>query len=152
MLDSNVVDELLADAELLSVVLAAVEEGRVELVVTHVQIDELRAVPGDARRYQLLEILSVAASTEISTAGFVLDLSRLGHGRPFSEPDAERHRAFVGLSGRRAKDALILATADAEGLPLVTMERKSRNLRRFRAAFPSVELLGVDDLRRAAQD
>ena len=151
MLDSNVVDKLLADEDLLASILAAVAAGRLGIVVTHVQRDELAAVSAGERRMRLLEVLERVAPASVATAGFVLDLSRLDHARLFDDDGASRHRGFVGSSQRRAKDALILATAEAEGLPVVTCESKARNLRRFRAWFPTVDLLGLEDLRELAR-
>lgn len=151
MLDSNVVDKLLADEDLLASILAAVAAGRLGIVVTHVQRDELAAVSAGERRMRLLEVLERVAPASVATAGFVLDLSRLDHARLFDDDAASRHRGFVGRSRRRAKDALILATAEAEGLPVVTCESKARNLRRFRTWFPAVDMLGLEDLRELAR-
>jgi hypothetical protein len=148
MLDSNVFDELVRDPDLLDACVTAISESRLLLVVTHIQADELAAIPNtDPRRGELLRDLQHA--TQTFTTGLVLDLSKWGLSSLFSDEDAERHRQYVGASRRRAKDALILPTADRERMPLVTMERKPSNLNRMRRFFPDVELWTLEDLRAA---
>ena len=95
---------------------------------------------------ELLGIVDILQPEDVLTAGFVLDLSRLDKARIMSRADADRHRAYVGESLRRNKDALILATAELEGLPVVTMETKPRNRRRMATWYPAVRLLGLEDL------
>jgi hypothetical protein len=83
----------------------------------------------------------------VITAGAVLGVSRLGMSSFFSDEAARRHQAFVGSDHRRAKDALILATAEREGIPVVTMESKRRKLSRATAHFPDVELWSIQRFR-----
>lgn len=57
----------------------------------------------------------------------------------------------LGSPSDANKDALILATAELEGLPVVTMETKPRNRRRMATWYPAVRLLGLEDLRALAR-
>jgi hypothetical protein len=76
--------------------------------------------------------------------------SRLGMTRWFDEEGAARHRAYVAGSPRRNMDALILAIAEAEGVPFVTAEHKPSNLARMRRYFQTVDILTPPDLWAAA--
>lgn len=118
--------------------------------MTHVQADELAAIPDTDAAYRtcLIDHLEHLAAP-IVTTGVALDVSRFDQSALFSAEEAERHRLFVGDDHRRAKDALILATAERERIPLVTMESKPRKLRRARRYFPAVELWSIEDFRAA---
>jgi len=146
LLDSNVVDELLARPDLRRHFQERVVAHNLEVFVTHVQWDEVAATPSSASRADLLTVLRTIGATEVPTSGFVIGVSRLDMARLTSSEDAARHRAYVGRSTRRSRDALLLATAEREGLVFVTQEVKPRNLARMRAHFPAVEIIGVDDV------
>lgn len=147
MLDSNAIDPLLDDAAFLAAVVSAIATGRLALVVTHIQADEL-AEAKDPRRSALLAAIEVIGPANVSTAGFVLNVSRLDRAALFDDAGAARHDAFVGdTEGRRhtrAHDGLIIATAERERIPLVTDERR---LGRVREHYPGVEILGIQALR-----
>jgi predicted nucleic acid-binding protein len=146
LLDSNVIDELLARPDLRRRIQERVAAHELEVFVTHLQWDEVAATPDPARRADLLTALRTIGASEVQTDGFVLRVSRLDMARLTSNEDAERHGAYVGRSARRSRDALLLATAERAGLVFVTQESKPRNLARMRAHFPGVEIISVDDV------
>src|SRR5688500_16702786 len=101
MVDSNVFDVLAEDDELVALCLRHIFGGTLRLVVTHVQADELSAIPLrpsegtiSYRAYLLMHLDRMTAP--VVTAGPVLDLSRFDQSSFFSEGDADRHTRFVG--------------------------------------------------------
>jgi hypothetical protein len=153
MIDTNVVDELARDVTFFESVHEATLRGRIRLLVTSIQVDELLAAPGHT---WLIHVLIWMGAQSVHTAGAVVGggrivSSRLDMTRLLGDVESVRHRNYVGDVPRRSMDALILGTAQAEGVPLVTAERKPRSLSRMRKYFPTVELLTPDDLRSAAR-
>lgn len=149
MLDTNVVDAIRDDADLRGRFLEDIYAGRLQFVVTHVQREELNAVPDPDARAALLGALEVVHPVDVSTSGFVLDRSKFDTARLFDDAGAERHRAFVGKRPRRVADALIFATAERNQLPVMTLESKRANLARFERFFPTVRILGPSEYREA---
>ena len=106
MVDSNVFDELAFDEDLTIKCVAATINGSLELVVTHIQADELAAISDqfpDFRAFVIDHLEHLA--TTVVTAGNVVGISRWGLSSLPSESALARHKAFVGNSPRRAKDA-----------------------------------------------
>src|SRR5687767_8264216 len=95
MVDSNVFDLLVVDRDLLAACLRAIVGESLTLVVTHVQADELAAIPDVHSEYRalLIEALEHLAETVV-TAGAVVSISRLDLSSFFSEEAAARHELF----------------------------------------------------------
>jgi hypothetical protein len=111
--------------------LAAVA-GRVELLTTHVQEDEdLRGSTAAAR----------LPLRKVKTHGAVLGLSRLGEAR-FG--DVELIRALRDGNLAHSPDAIITATASAEGAVLVIRDRKA--VARLKRSGLDLEVWGPDEL------
>lgn len=127
LVDSNVLDAIIDDGAL-PLVRRLHERGALELLVTHVQEDELAAVPAPRRA-----LLAAVPRTLIPTHGLILDVSRLDQARLGSEGVIEALRA-----ARRGgtPDALIGATAEGEGLALVTDDRRLRTRVRAELSVP----------------
>ncbi|HEY3843146.1 MAG TPA: type II toxin-antitoxin system VapC family toxin [Acidimicrobiales bacterium] len=112
MVDGNIADALIADPEAEQAVVRACEVGHLVLFTTHVQLDEMGRAPVD-KRDRLLGL----PWTKMPTSDFVLDVSKLGEARL---GDGVTVEAIRGQPGKRTNDALIGATADLEGVVLVT--------------------------------
>jgi predicted nucleic acid-binding protein len=121
VLDSNAVDPLLDLPGAYEAVLTALDAGRVELLFTHVNIDELAAVPDLDRRSRLLLTL-VDIGRLVPTGAFALDVSRLNFAR--LNEDIDVVEALRSGNVDHTRDALIAATAIYEGCALVTNERR----------------------------
>lgn len=119
MLDSNAFDALALDDQVRSVVSSAVERGTLDLVVTHVQMDELDATPDPKRA--ALRRLTVSATY---TSGFVFDVSRMDMAALSTDEEAAIFDAVTGGNRRHGKDALILLTARREGIAVVTNDER----------------------------
>jgi hypothetical protein len=133
MLDSNVFDHLLKDAQVCGLLEELVDSGRVTLLSTHVQRDELAAKTDDLEKRAALLECHDRLTRSVPTGAFVLDVSRF---------DAARFGPAVGeaafddvlrtpRAGRRdgmpghTNDALITDTALAEDAILVSSEEIS---------------------------
>lgn len=102
MLDSNAFDALALDDHVRVLVGSAVEAGALDLVVTHVQMDEVGKTP-DPKRTALLR-LTVSMTY---TSGIVLDVSRLDMA-VFSTPEEDVIFDAVTVGNpRHNEDALI---------------------------------------------
>jgi hypothetical protein len=113
MLDTNVVDELVADSGLVNVLRQSVESGKSELLITHLQIDEVMNTGDDkrAKREALVQLLAELPATRVSTYDFVLGLSRLDNAMLASDEHAQMFLELTGGNLRHNEDALIVLTA-----------------------------------------
>ena len=113
MLDTNVIDELFVDPSLVARLRLAVDDGAVELLITHVQIDEvLNMGPAKrAKREALVQVLAALPAHRVPSYGFVLDLSRLDNSMLASESHAATFLELTGSNPRHNEDALIVLTA-----------------------------------------
>ncbi len=122
MLDTMVFDRIVADAAFGEAVRAAVRSGSITIVTTHIQEDQIAAIPADEKRNAIMRI----PRRVVPTTGFVLDVSRLGMAR-FAD---EETSATIERIGRRhlrtVKDALIAASTHDEAEALVTEDQMLR--------------------------
>jgi predicted nucleic acid-binding protein len=130
MLDSNAVNPLALDPEVDALMREAVSAGRLELVTASlVQRDEVDASKDDevkrAALVRFIDEVTVPADTPVFVLGVSrLDVDRLG---AVDEADATYKEVQIG-SRRHSEDAVILVTAQREGIPVVTNEtRRLRN-------------------------
>jgi predicted nucleic acid-binding protein len=127
MLDTHLLDELLDDPDLAQLLIRRVGDGAVELLVTHLQLDEVAAIPDSKsqRRLALDQLLATLPATRIPTYGFVVGRSRLNEARITDDVGAALiERLRVEHAGNTA-DAVIAATAWREGATLVTNDRRA---------------------------
>jgi hypothetical protein len=115
VIDTNIHDLIADTPGANALVQRLVAAGRIELIVTHLQQDELsNASP--ARRQKLREI----PTTQVPTADFILGVSRLDHARL---GDGQVLEAVRGTPTHTI-DGEIAATAALEGAWLVTEDRR----------------------------
>jgi rRNA-processing protein FCF1 len=120
IIDSNVYDVLVETPKRQRSFIDAHERDLVEFHVTHIQIDEIDAIPDETLRNRIAAIPFVVTPTY----GIVLDTSRLALAR-FGEP--ERIDDIRSESGGHTHDALLAATAGYEGAILVTGDHRLTN-------------------------
>lgn len=146
MLDTDAIVRLSESHATSLLVAQRVNEGAIEILTTHVQVDELvRVRDHEALARRLLVLLRVRARL-VSTSIFVLDVNRLDLARLGSaEANAGygRHLGDGTARGRHAEDAVIASTARAEDAALVTLNRRDRN--RFKRGQPDLRLLDWDE-------
>ncbi|MFD7465184.1 hypothetical protein [Streptomyces tendae] len=141
LFDTNAVDPL-TDAHTYDVTRQAVEAGSLEVLYTHVTIDELAEIPDVDRRQQLL-VLLVSIGRIVPTGSTVVDYSRVEFCRVSSDESEAPFEALRSNNLRHTKDALIADTAVFEGCALVTNERRLTNRARARGieVLTSAELV-----------
>ncbi len=131
------------------VVRAAVRGGQLELLFTHVNIDELAAVPDLDRRSRLLLAL-VDFGRLVPTGAFALGFSRLGYARLMD--DVNVVEALRSGNVDHTRDALIASTAVFEQCALVTNEKRltARARERGIEVVTSLDLLTEFGFRQVA--
>jgi predicted nucleic acid-binding protein len=134
LLDSNAYDKVVETDEIRELVMAACAGRQIELLMTHVQEDELRDIADAAKRARVGSLPSVVAATE----GFIIDVSWLGSARVSESKVVEDVR---NDSHRHSRDALLASTAAADGAVLVTADKRLRNF----ATRSGVEVWSPDD-------
>jgi hypothetical protein len=139
VVDSNAMDPLMDLLGAYEAVRAAVDKGDLEVLFTHVTVEELAAIPDYERRCRLL-IFLIDLGRLVSTGTFILGTSRLNFGR--LNDDSESVRALIGHGQTHLRDALIGATALADGCALVTYDSRLT----ARARERGVEVLTTDEL------
>jgi len=118
---------------------ASVSSGELEILFTHVTVDEMAAIPLLEKRQRLLLFL-IALGRLIDTGSVCFDVSRLDFCRLSDDDDA-----FESLRSNKishSRDALIAHTALAEKCSLVTNEKRLT----ARSRDQGIEVLTTTDL------
>jgi predicted nucleic acid-binding protein len=117
MLDSNIFDAIIKDASLIDHLNALSAGGRLTILTTHVQEDELAQIPDPVKREQISKI----RRTYVRTAGGVWGVSKYGMS---TWGDGSQSGCSIGeidsTSHKHTADALIATTASADADVLVT--------------------------------
>lgn len=141
VLDTNAVDAFV-EAGAFGYLVARRDAGCIDLMFTHIAIEELLAI-ADLGRRTLLTLHLVSYARLVPTGVFVLDYSRLGMARlGFGDEPFEAWRA-EGMNNTR--DALVVSAARFERCPVVSNDKRFRG----RANRNGVEAItSVEALRR----
>lgn len=140
--DSNAIDAIVDTPGAYEVLRGAIDRAELEVLYTHITIDELSAISDLDRRRLLLTCLT-GLGQQVPTGAFVLDYSRLDHARLGDEAGAEALENLRSGSLKHTKDGIIASTARSEECALVTNEK-----RRFpnRSREEGIEVISTDDL------
>lgn len=120
-LDTNVFDRIIESEDSLARVKRLAARGAIEIVVTHVQEDELAEIQDEAKRALIARVPRV----QEPTSDFIIGVSRLGMARLGTGAYLEPLRA--SNRSKYTNDALIAASAIWDGVTLVSEERRLRN-------------------------
>ena len=120
-LDTNVFDQIIESEDSLARVERLAARGLIEIVVTHVQEDELAEIQDEPKRARIARVPRV----QEPTSDFIIGVSRLGMARLGTGVHLEPLRA--SNPRKYTNDALIAATAIWDGVTLVSEERRLRN-------------------------
>jgi rRNA-processing protein FCF1 len=132
LFDGNVLDWLIEQPADLATIRESLEDGRLQLIHTHLLLDEPDATPDLEKRAKLAAVRDLLVGQYVPTTGFGFDDSRADEF--FSEEVArrldERLTTENPKTGGRnhAEDALLALTAEAEGAVLVTRDRRLTNM------------------------
>jgi hypothetical protein len=148
LLDTHVVDALAADVGLLEQLRTAVEHGQIKVTITHLQIDEVIAIPDNdkraAHRAALVNVLAHLPAERIPTYGFVVGRSRIGNARVIDDAGSAFIERLRDGNLRHTVDAVLIATAWHEDAVFVTDDRRARRI----ALSNGVKAFNVEELRR----
>ncbi|WP_309029320.1 PIN domain-containing protein [Streptomyces alfalfae] len=121
--DSNAIDPLAVTEGAFEALKEATTSGSLEVLYTHITIDELTAIPDQGRR-SLLVLLMADLGRLVPTGTAAADFSRLNFCRVGSDADSDLLEALRSGNINHTRDALIAATARYERAALVTNERR----------------------------
>jgi len=140
LLDSNALDPLLTQFGAFEALDQAVSSAKLEILFTHITIDEIAAIPELEKRRWLLNLL-VFLGRPILTSGAVVDFSRLNFCRVMADED-DTFEPLRSGNIKHSRDALIAHTALNEGCALITNEKRLAS----RAREQGVEVLTTAEL------
>src|SRR5262245_6990174 len=103
MLDTNIYRLLVADATVLQVVKDQVAAGKVTIITTHTQVDQLAAIPDTAKREAVLSI----PTEQVSTTGAMSEASRRQKTEWPSNETNESNSLAIGMTALVKADALV---------------------------------------------
>jgi hypothetical protein len=121
-IDSNIFNKIVFEPGAFALVERLIRHGAIELLVTHVQIDQVADTPGEGKRKRLQRL--VPWVRVVPTHGALYDVSKYDMAR-YTDAAVERDIDEVQRVNR-ARDALIGVTAKWDGVTLVTEDRKLR--------------------------
>jgi len=111
MLDTNIFDRIIEVPGLAGHLRSLTSSGRLDIVVTHVQEDELARIRDTEKRWAIQQV----PRRSVPTAVFVLDVSRLGQARLGEGHEGGlEYDTLRGENPKRVRDAVIALTAAAE--------------------------------------
>jgi predicted nucleic acid-binding protein len=138
MLDTNVFDRIIETPGLTGQLQSLVGSSRLDIVVTHVQEDELAGIQDTMKRRAIQQV----PRRSVPTAVFVLDVSRLGQARlGEGHEGALEYATLHGENPKRIRDGVIALTAAAEAEELeafVTLD--DRLARRVKAKAKTLKV------------
>ncbi len=124
MFDSNIYDKVIANEALFVQLRSLIDSNQLEIVSTHIQLDELGRIENNAKRESALAV----PSTIVPTMGFVLDVSRLDMAcLDGGNPEIIEYEQIQKGNLKHVEDALIALTAHHEADVLVTEDNKLIN-------------------------
>lgn len=126
MLDTMIYDRIIENPGLIERINVLSNEGKIEILSTHIQDDQLSKIPDSKKRAKISEINRKGVVTD----GFILDLSRLDEAA-FSDGEGISLCDIQSVSNGHTEDALIATTASRDADVLVTEDKRLSN--RFKA-------------------
>jgi hypothetical protein len=125
MIDTNIVHALSADPDTVAMVTKLLANGMLQLLITHLQGDQLSKAPPQIRKTaRTLDL------TMINTDGIVWDVSKWDRSDWADEETKKRLSRVQGMKKRSAKqwaDTLISVTAAGGADVYVTNDKQARN-------------------------
>ncbi|MFD3912753.1 hypothetical protein [Streptomyces sp. NPDC058603] len=121
--DSNAIDQIAESVGAFEALKTAVTAGDLEVLYTHVTMDELTAIPDQERRSWLV-LLMADLGRLVPTGSAAVDFSRVNFCRVGSDADEDLMDALRSGNIKHTRDALIASTARYEKCALVTNERR----------------------------
>ncbi|MDO9326037.1 MAG: hypothetical protein Q7T80_13895 [Methanoregula sp.] len=124
MLDTNTLDYIVNCNCLFEKVISAIKSGEITLFITHIQVDEINAIPDVKAELRLkLQYFIQNYCNRVPTVGLICGISAIGE---CMLSDGKDIMAITNNSRQIGKDALIAATANRGFDYFVTNDDKLR--------------------------
>ena len=145
MLDTNIFDLIIETPGLAEHLQSLAASDRLDIVVTHVQEDELARIPDPEKQRAIQQV----PRRSLPTAVFVLDVSRLGQARlGEGQEGGLEYDTLHGENPKRLRDAVIALTAAAEAVEVEALVTEDDGLaRRVRAKAKTLKVWGFTEFR-----
>jgi hypothetical protein len=118
IVDTPVVYRLAMDPDTEALMREAVTDGHLVLVAAHLRREQVERVPRERRDTLVRFVADVTVQT--TTAGLALDVTRWGGSPGLSNTHASTNETVPIGNPHQSAGALTLATAQREGIPIVT--------------------------------
>jgi len=119
MLDSNVYDKIIEQIGMTEVLAALHHSGQIEIIITHIQEDELSRIPNTNKR----ELVMKVPGNRVTTEGAIWNVSRFGEATFGAGGGDIKIEDIQKGNPNHSEDALIANTAAARADILVTDEK-----------------------------
>jgi rRNA-processing protein FCF1 len=125
LIDGNVLNYLDEHPAALTDIQAALDSGTLRLVGTHILRDQLNKTKGKQpeKWARLTAVVDALQFDDVTTAGFVFDVSRFDQADLMSDDDAALYGTLTSSERNRAEDALLALTARRDRALLVTADK-----------------------------
>ena len=124
LLNSMVYDKLSVDRSSLENVIALCNAGRIEILQTHIQEDQLARTRDEGRRIRLLGVMHAIPASKVSTRGAAWGLSKWDRCR-WSDASGG-HIDVADRKPAQHADALLVSTAASEADVFITEDKRLR--------------------------
>ena len=126
LLDGNVFDELLINAELKRLMFKFSHAGLIRLISTHVEKDEIDAIPFEkAEKWAQINVLRGELKiSQVPASGLLLDLSKLGETKFISHQEMEKLVNSINGNLNYINDSVLAMTAKENDATLITNDVK----------------------------
>ena len=126
LLDGNIFDELLINAELKRLMLKFSHTGRIKFISTHVEKDEIDAIPFEkAEKWVQINLLrDKLRASYVPVSGFLLDRSKLRESKFISHQEMEKLVNSINGNSKYINDSVLALTAKENDAILVTNDAK----------------------------
>jgi len=121
MFDTNANDAAADNEEYRQLLIWAQDNKYIQLITTHIQRDQIEAIP-DVQRKAEVENIHVSA-TQVTTYGMIWNLSRWNEARFANEGEVDKFLGSKIRNNRNLTDALIGLTALKDGNILITDDK-----------------------------
>ena len=126
LLDGNVFDEILINAELKRLVFKLSDLGQINLICTHIESDEIDSIPSEkANKWVEINILKhQLKARKVPVSGVMLDISKLGESKFISHNEMKILETSINGNSDFVNDSALALTAKENQATLVTNDIK----------------------------
>ena len=138
MLDTNIFDYVIARPGMVETLQFLSAEKKLDLIITHVQEDEIHRIPDSAKKVAMMQVPFRA----ITTSGAIYGVSKYGRAK-YGSGGSYSHKDIHYNNPSDAEDAIIALTSLENAEVLVTEDRKLR--KRIARLSASLKIWSFED-------